>query len=233
MANSQNDFGHSRDHNRHFVIMTSVILVACLAALYVLNSFGYFGLNLVDSKLTEDYCLDLFSNDVDVAGIGFIEYNDNGRIVKESSVLDKNRLIRLGIETEGENIRCSISARENSTIFRVKGIGSSEYMCDDIKVSYSGGSQDGYYYVIEEIELPKTSTISSSADKPEGESGIPEVDSQLQQLPEQFSGDIEFDFGEYRYLQTITYSSNNQLYGKTLEPLRSKNCPDFFELISQ
>src|SRR3989344_1405991 len=130
----QQDFGVSKRHNRHFLILSVCILAVAVAALYVFSYFGYFGSGQVSSQLTEDKCLDIFYSEVGFNS-QFTEISSGNKTVKEARFVDGSSLTKLIIEKDGENIKCYIKRSSDSSIFKSKGLGSTGYSCENSNVS--------------------------------------------------------------------------------------------------
>ena len=227
--NTQKEFGSSKEHNRHFVIVSVVLLVAALIVLYLLNSFGYFGSPQIQGLLTEENCLQIFSGYSNVDNIGFSQFTEGNKLVSKANSLDSNT--RFSVERSDEGLKCSVKKRSTESLFKSKGLGSSEYKCGDVLVTYSGSSEEQFFVITKETQLPESTVLKVDATNP-GSIGIPEFDEKLKQLPERSDVDLELTFGDQKFIQEISYISSKELYENELNLFRNRYCGSFFELVS-
>ncbi|GEM_PF-5919538 len=220
------DFGQNKEHNRHFVVISVVLLVGALGALYLLNFFGIFLISGSSGVLSEDKCLELFGVD---SSVGFNEFVDGNKTIKQANLIEGPKITSMLIEESSGVIKCSIKFRSNQTIFKSKGLGSGQYDCDNIHVTYAGRNENNYFALSKEFELSGSSNIT--VDRPSN-SGIPELDKEYSKFPEKLSGEVGFDFGLDNFVVENLYTNNRAVFDKELNVLKDRNCPSLFDLIS-
>ncbi|MBI4895091.1 MAG: hypothetical protein HY831_01225 [Candidatus Aenigmarchaeota archaeon] len=219
------NFGDNRDHNRHFVLISVVLLVGALGTLYLLNFFGIFLVSGNSGQLSEDKCMELFG----IGSVGFNEFVDGDKTIKQGTLIDGPKISTMVIEEENENIKCSLRFRSNQTIFKSKGLGSGEYDCDNIHVTYAGRNENNYFALSKEFELSSSSNVT--VDRPSN-SGIPSLDKEYSKFPEKMSGEVVFDFGIDNFVVENVYTNNRTIFDNELNSLKDKNCPSLFDLLA-
>lgn len=218
-------FGDNKDHNRHFVVFSIVILVGALGALYVLNSFGIFVIAGNSGQLTEEKCLELFGTD----SVGFNEFVDGNKTLKQAVFVEGPDVKTMTIEHDSGVLKCSVKFRSNQSIFKSKGLGSGEYDCDNSHVTYAGRSESSYFALSKEFELNVNSNVT--VDRPSN-SGIASLDEQYSKFPEKLSGEVSFDFGQDKFIIENVYTNNRVVFDNEMNNLKGKNCPSLVELIA-
>ena len=224
--NNSREFGSNRSHNRHFVKVTLCILLIAIAVLYIFNGFGMFGITASAAALTEDQCMQFFSQHTDMTSALFSEKNADSIAVKEAIVVS-DTVMKFRITNDGKTLECYVKKQSDESLFKAKGLGSSDYKCSDsISVAYSGNF-NGYYTVVREIQLPETLAIDVAQERPE-QIGVDEFDASLAELPDKVSGTIEMPVDK-RFIQEIVYTNSRLVYDKELA---DKRCMTASELLA-